>query len=73
MKTYNICYRMHKLSQGCRKVDVLAKNRFDAYEKAVYDVIPQIEGEAPYSAWVNSVTYNNGNHKEFDSYEGKPY
>ena len=73
MKTYNICYRMQRLSQGCKRIDVCAKNRFEAYDKAVYETIPRIEGEAPYSAWVNAVTYRNGNRKEFDTCEGKPY
>jgi len=50
-----------------------AENKLDAYEKAVYTLIPEKEGSIPHSAWVSSVTYNNGNYREFNTFEGKPY
>jgi hypothetical protein len=50
-----------------------AENKVDAYEKAVYTLIPEKEGGIPYSAWVHSVTYNNGNYREFNTFEGNPY
>ena len=56
-----------------KKVDVLAKNKAEAYDKAVYEVIPRIEGELPYSAWVDSVTYQNGNVRYFNTCEGNAY
>ena len=55
-----------------RKIDVIAGNKWDAYMKAVYEAIPEREGELPYSAWVDSVTYQNGNCKHFNTFEGKP-
>ena len=55
-----------------RTIDVIAGNKWDAYMKAVYEAIPEREGELPYSAWVDSVTYQNGNYHRFNTFEGKP-
>lgn len=72
MNAYYVKYKTH--SAGDEKgIDLLAKNKADAYDKAVFEEIPRIEGETPYSAWVHSVTYNNGNCRRFDTFEGKPY
>ena len=72
MKAYYVRYRMHQYGEDCG-IDVPARNKEDAYEKAVYERIPQKEGCLPYSAWVESVTYNNGNYKKFNTFEGKAY
>ena len=48
---------------------VEARNRFEAYDKAVYEVCDY----SPYSAWVDSVRYSNGKVKRFNTFEGKPY
>ena len=45
-----------------KEIDVLAKNKQDAYYKAI-DKIEEKEGCTPYSAWVYSVTYQNGRHQ----------
>lgn len=72
MKAYYINYKMHQHGEELG-IDVLAKNKEDAYDKAVYESIPNREGRLPYSAWVSSVTYQNGNHKRFNTHEGKRY
>lgn len=72
MKTYHIKYKMFDFSETC-EIDSMAENRLDAYDTAVYVLIPEKEGAMPYSAWVHSVTYNNGNYREFNTFEGKPY
>ena len=71
MKTYYINYKMYSADE-VNGIQVLAENKEDAYSKAVYELIPQTEGEHPYSAWVHSVTYKNGNYKTFNTFEGKP-
>ena len=71
MKAYTVEYRI--IGSVVKRISFLAKNKFDAYDKAVYELIPQEEGEMPYSAWVYSVTYQNGNYKRFNTFEGKPY
>ena len=71
MKTYYINYKMYNADE-VNGIQVLAENKEDAYSKAVYELIPQTEGEHPYSAWVHSVTYKNGNYKTFNTFEGKP-
>lgn len=70
MAAYYVEYR---IGQEVKGIDVLAKNKFDAYDKAVYELIPKREGEMPYAAWVCSVTYNNGNYRRFNTCEGLPY
>ena len=70
--TYYVKYKMHDASDA-KGVCVAARNKADAHERAVYDEIPKIEGRCPYSAWVYSVTYNNGNYKKFNTCEGLPY
>ena len=72
MKTYHVQYKMHSCDT-VKGIDIVAKNKVDAYDKTVYEQIPEIEKSFPYSAWVVSVTYNNGSYKQFDTFEGKPY
>ena len=72
MKAYCINYKMYNADE-VKSIQVLAENKEDAYDKAFYEIIPQSDGEIPYSAWVYSVTYKNGNCKIFNTFEGKPY
>lgn len=72
-KVYHIKYKMH-FSDEVHGIDVLAQNKEDAWDQATYGDIPyRHNGEIPYSAWVYSVTYNNGNHRLFNTCEGLPY
>lgn len=70
-QVYTVRYNL--FGQKRQFVDVLAENKYQAYDIAVYEKIPEIEGELPYSAWVSSVTYQNGNYREFNTFEGLPY
>lgn len=73
MKTYHICYLMSRYGLE-RELDVLANNKAEAYDKAVFEEIPKVEdGHYPYGAYVESVTYKNGNHKAFNTIIGDPY
>jgi len=57
-----------------RRIVVLASSKAEAYDKAVYEAIPkEYAGFHPYSTWVSSVTYNNGNCLKFKTHEGMPY
>lgn len=70
--TYHVRYR--NWSNGEEKgIDVIASNKADAYDIATFEVIPEKEGSLPYSSWVSSVTYNNGNCHYFNTIEGLPY
>lgn len=69
---YHIHYRLHECGEE-KGLDVIAKNKEDAYDKACYEAIPQKENEYAYSAWVVSVTYQNGRYRRFNTFEGKPY
>lgn len=70
-KTYHVGFRM--IGEEPKSIDVIASSKAEAYDVAVYDAIPKQYGELPYSAWVESVTYKNGNYKRFNTFEGKPY
>ena len=67
-RSYRVEYREHCVSE-VRAVVVHADNVRDAYEKAYFDVL---KGQ-PYSAWVESVLYNNNKIHHFNNFEGKPY
>ena len=67
-KTYRVEYKEHSAAD-VKGIDVLAANKAEAYDRAVYEKL----AEVPYSAWVASVTYNNGSYRRFNSFEGKPY
>lgn len=69
--TYYIQFRIY--GQDVQGVCVVARNKAEAYDKAVYEIIPAKYGEMPYSAWVHSVTYSNGKYKTFKTFEGLPY
>lgn len=73
MKAYYVKYRLNRNSK-VKGIGFLAKTKADAYDKAVYELIPEAnDGETPYSAWVHSVTYNNGNVHYFNTSEAMPY
>lgn len=65
---YRVAYKEY-MSADVKYVDVPAKNKADAYDKAVYEMIEK----SPYSAWVESVTYQNGNYRRFNNFEGSAY
>lgn len=69
---YYIRYRLYR-ADAERGIAVIASSKCEAYRVAVYEAIPKESGEHPYSAWVKSVTYNNGRSKQFNTFEGKPY
>lgn len=71
-KAYTVAYRMYG-NADVSYISFLACSKEDAWDRAVYEVIPDEEGSYPYSAWVYSVTYNNGNCKYFNTSEGNPY
>ena len=72
MKAYYVKYILWKNDKE-KGIEVPAKDKYDAYDKAVYKLIPEKEGESPYAAYVESVTYNNGNYKVFNTFIGKPF
>ena len=71
-RTYTIKY-ISGDDGSARKVDVIAANMADAYDKAVYEAIPAGGEGLPYAAWVDSVTYQNGNVRCFKTFCGHPY
>lgn len=73
MKAYWVEYYINGIWEDSRGIQVLAKSKVAAYDKAVYEIIPEKEGQVPYSAWVVSVTYNNGNYRIFNTSSGNPY
>ena len=71
-RAYWVKYRMYRHSEESG-IDLLAKSKEDAYYKAI-GKIEEKEGETPYSAWVYSVTYQNGKHQLFkDACEQNPF
>lgn len=70
--TYRVEYKLFNGGE-VKGIDVSARSKEQAYDKAVYESIPKKEGELPYSAWVASVTYQNGNYREFNTFSGNPY
>lgn len=72
MNAYTVEYKLYS-GDAVRSISFLAKNKFDAWDRATYEEIPKIFGSCPYSAWVTNVTYQNGNYRRFNTHEGKPY
>ena len=73
MNAYTVKYILDGYYSETKSVSFLAKNKFDAYEKAVFVLIPQQEHKIPYAAWVDNVTYQNGKVHHFNTFAGKPY
>lgn len=69
---YYVKYKMYSADQ-VKGIQVGGKSKAEAWDRAVYEDIPTAEGEVPYSAWVSSVTYQNGNYRRFNTFEGNPY
>lgn len=64
-KAYYVKYRLNHYEEE-QGIGLLAINKKDAYYKAI-DKVKEKEGHPPYSAWVTSVTYQNGRHQVFKS------
>lgn len=71
-KAYTVAYKLYS-ADTIRYISLLAYDKADAWDKAFYEEIPKATGDYPYSAWVESVTYQNGNERRFNTHEGKPY
>lgn len=70
--TYHVEYTLQRNGE-VKSIDVSAKSKALAYAQATYESIPKVEGTMPYSSWVTSVTYQNGNYRTFNTCEGNPY
>ena len=73
MSAYYVKYKMNGFWEEEKGICVPARNKAEAYDKATYEMIPELEESVPYSSWVSSVTYNNGNCKYFNTFEGLAY
>lgn len=73
MKAYYVKYKMDGSWSKEKGICVPANSKAEAYDTAVYEMIPEIESHSPYSAWVDNVTYNNGNVRYFNTSEGNAY
>lgn len=73
MKAYTVHYKLFFPTCNEETIVVLANNKEEAWEKAVFEDIPKVEHVSPYSAWVAGVTYQNGNYRRFNTFAGKPY
>lgn len=72
MKTYTVAYRLY-ICDTVRYIEVQAKSKHEAYDKAVYEMIPSAEDTVPYSAWVEQVAYSTGTVHKFNTSEGNAY
>lgn len=70
---YAVQYKVRGFYELPKMVCVIASSKAEAYDLAFYEAIPKTEGQLPYSAWVSSVTYNNGNAHYFNTSEGNAY
>lgn len=71
--TYYIEYMLDGIYSEVKGIMVASTSKADAYDQAVYEAIPAKEGKHPWSAWVHSVTYQNGNYRTFNTFSGNPY
>lgn len=70
--SYWVEYKMYE-GDKVQGIAVVASNKADAWDVATYEAIPDKEGQCPYCAWVDNVTYNNGKQRFFNTFEGNPY
>ena len=70
--TYTVAYRMYWCDTS-RYINVRARNKSEAYMLRKYEAIPRKEDGQAYAVWVESITYDNGNWRMFNTFEGKPY
>ena len=69
---YDVSYRLHYAGE-IKRISVVASNKAEAYDTAVYEDIVRKENTYPYSAWVVGVTHKNGRYQKFNTSEGNPY
>lgn len=73
LHTYFVEYRLDGIWSDVKGICVASSSKAEAYYKAVFEAIPAKEGRSPWSAWVASVTFQNGNYKTFNTFGGNPY
>lgn len=73
MKEYCVKYLINGTYEEPESIAVYAHNKAEAYDYAVYELIPDIEGKVPYSAWVYSVKYKSGRIQYFNTCDGLAY
>ena len=71
--TYHIKFWLDSHASDEQELDVIAESKADAWEKATFEIIPEKYGKCPYSAFVASVTYANGNTRRFNTCHGLAY
>ena len=69
---YRVSYRLRKFSLE-ESIEVEATSKWKAYDIAVFEKIPEVEGKHPYSAWVDCVIYKSGKQHDFNTCDGIPY
>lgn len=69
---YTVSYRVWS-SGEVKRIHVIASSKAEAFDVAIYEAIPQKEGKHPYSAYVDNVTFQNGNVHYFNTSEGNAY
>ena len=74
MQKYHVKYKLYNTGEES-SLDIVAKNKYEAYRSAIYNIIPTLyilDDNLSYRAWVESVTYKNGKRRDFNTFEGKP-
>ena len=66
-KKYVVAFRLPGHDHERKTVE--AKNAYEAWKNVAYT---HIDGEYPYSAWVEEVRYSTGRIHYFNSFEGNP-
>ena len=72
MRKYIVAYRMYQFDT-VKYILVEAKSKADAYSKAVFEAIPELTNEQPYSAWVDRCITRAGKIIIFNTCEGLAY
>ena len=71
-RTYSVHYKMHS-ADDVKNVCIIASDKWDAYDRARWEVIPEKEGCEPYSAWVDNYTTQAGREVKIkNAFEGNP-
>ena len=73
MKAYYVKFLLDGWYSEERGIQSPANSKEEAYDKAVFELIPKEYGRTPFAAYVYSVTYNNGNYRLFNNDYGNAY
>lgn len=73
MKKYKIVYTFDMSLSKVYEMTIEAKNKYEAYDKAIYETLYEEEGRLPFASYVDGYFTKSGEYHNFNTSFGNAY